>query len=412
MRLRLDFHKLNKKDFVPTKIALAGLLIITLYALVVACQLLIPPFLSAKTKFMDLFFKPRLAFNAHYRPDYPKESAVVMIAVDDESLLRTEGDIVSHPVFMAGTIEGISKCKPKIIVVDIAPVFNPKNPHAQRGVLIETIKKTGNVLMAYLVKDTGPMIMDDEIIKACMDYGRADVMANSGNDAVRTVIPPTFEPEWSIQKMPLPITAALIYRDMQTKTFALNKSARTMYFFSKEDSIKVPLNMHNQIPINYLYTMDQMPVIPAWKFLKGDFKTDLLQGKIALLTSTSQARPDQHNSPIGRVPGGLIFANIINSFVYSYFLIETPTRVHFAILFVASVILGLLFYKNTVGNGALILFAAIVIYVATSFVLLLYNVMWNAFDVIVLAIILYESILIHKARIWELENKLYKGKED
>lgn len=364
------------------------------------------PFLRhTKSKFQDCYFKARLFYNERFRKDYPKESAVVLVAIDDETTLNPLLNVYTTTGMMARAVESISACNPKVIIYDQA-ILNEevldKTLENDRDLLIETIKKSGNVLMACDPEEKSLCQIDRDILKAGLDYGRTDVIVSDYDNIARYLIPPGLEEEGQIKKIALPIKAALLYRGTSINTFSLNKDKTKVFFASETDLITVPLNGDNHIPINYLYNKEMIPTVPICKFLQEDFKAEHLQGKIALITETRTKSPDRHNTPIGKMPGGLILANIVNSFVYTCFLVEVPIRLHFLILVFLSTFLAILFYKNNMVSGIILLLLTICSSVVMSFILFLNNILWFAFDLIVLSSLLFIAITYHKLLIFEI----------
>jgi CHASE2 domain-containing sensor protein len=112
---------------------------------------------------------------------------------------------------------------------------------------------------------------------------------------------------------------------------------------------------------------------------------------------------DIHNTPIGKLPGGVIMANITNSIVHSDYLVEFSIIITWAIQILLGAILAVLFYKTNFLRSLVILITAVFGSLAVSFGLFWHNIVWSAFDIIVIAFLLHVVISYHKLTILEAE---------
>jgi len=370
-------------------------------------------------KLQDAFFKARLLYNDHFRKDYPKESVVTLIAGDEETLSKLEikegiEDLKYNTPLLARLVEELPKYQPKLIVLDIA-FFNQtinQGVHEGRAELIEAIKKAGNVLVPY--DTSGKQQFDEDVLNASLGYGRADLYSGAGysDDISRAYYPSGYIKEGIGKVLPLAIQVALAYRDMPFDRHFYHEKSNTILFISDKDMITVPLNEDKMIYINFLYDEKRIPTIPIWKAVQGNFDPAILKGKIAVVGMTANCYPDFHSTPIGRMPGCVLLANQINTFVHSYLFKEVRNATQIYIVTILGIILACLLYRNSLMRSLIILIAFIMLAVIASFALFLNNIIWPVMHVIAVSILLYLAILIHKASIWELENKLSKGKKD
>ncbi len=399
--------------------AFAMLLVVIIIALY-SHLFVFPPLLSSpllrypQLKLQDAFFKARLLYNDYFRKNYPEESAVTLVAYDEETLSKFEikqdiQDPRYNTTLLVRLIECLSEYQPKVIVLDIG--FFKQVEYIGRAELIAAIKKAGNVLVPY--DTTGIQQSDKDIIDASLDYGRADIYPGTIVDSISRVYYPSGYVKEGIGKiLPLPIKAALIYRDMPFDKHFYHKESDTIFFKSEKDVIFMPLNENKMIYINFLYDEKRIPTIPLWKAVEGDFDPALVRGKIALVGMTADCYPDFHLTPIGKIPGCVLLANQINTFVHSYLFKEVAQSTDVLILTAIGIILAFFIYRNSLVKGLAILIVLILLAIAVSFALFLYNILWSAWHVMALSLILYLTIMVHKASIWELETKLYKDKDD
>lgn len=393
----------------PPFAVLFTVIIIALYSYlqIYPCKISGPFLIYPKLKLQDAFFRARLVYNEHFKSGYPKESAVTLIASDNETLskLNIKQDLKYDTPMLARLIERLSESRPKLIVLDIA--FFDRGAYEGRPELIEAIKKAGNVLLPYDAAGMGTMQQPDkDMLDSSLGYGRADIYPATIDDIVRVYYPSGCARNGVGKILPLAIKAALAYREMPLNNYLYHKESNTVLFISKKGIITLPLNEDKMIYINFLYDEKRIPAIPIWKFMEGDFDPALLNGKIALVGMTADSYPDFHSTPIGQLPGCVILANQINTFVYSYLFREVTSAAQVFILTGFGMILAFLLYRNSMARGLIILSALVCLAMAVSFALFLRNILWSAWDVIALSVILYFAILIHKASIWEVENKI------
>lgn len=399
----------------PTFAMLWALVIIALYVClqVYPTKISTPLLTYPRLKLQDAFFKTRLLYNKRFKKDYSKEGAVTLIASDEESLSKLEikQDIKYDAPLFTLLIERLSEYQPKIIVLDIT--FFNQGTYEGRPELIEAIKKAGNVFVCWDATGMGTMQQfDKDIMNASLGYGRVDIIPGTIDNIVRAYFPSGHVRHDVGRVMPLAIKAALAYQNMPFNNHFYHKGSNTILFASKKDVITLPLNEDKMIYINYLYDEKRIPTIPIWKAMEGGFDPDLLKGKIALVGMTADSYPDFHLTPIGRIPGCVILANQINSFVHSYLFSEVRKATQVFILTIFGLILAFLLYRNSMVRGLIILIGLICLAVVVSFALFLHNILWSAWHVIALSTLLYLVVLIHKASIWEVENKLLKARSD
>ncbi|MBU4487961.1 MAG: CHASE2 domain-containing protein [Candidatus Omnitrophica bacterium] len=371
----------------------------------------IQPLIYPKFKLQDAFFKARLLYNERFRKGYPKESAVVLIASDEESVSKiNDNQYTSYdPRFLARLITRISECQPKVIVLDIG-FFNYGN-YEGRPELIEAIKKAGNVFVVWDSSGMGTpgRQFDEDIMNASLGYGRVDITpAATIDNVIRVYYPSGYLKEGVGRVLPLALQAALAYKDMPFNIHYYDPKTNTILFMSKEYIIGLPLNEEKMTYINFLYDEKMIPTIPIWKAMEENLDPALLKGKIALVGMTAKGYNDFHLTPIGRIPGPIIMANQMNTFVHFYMFREYSNRIEALALVILGFLLTFLFYRRSMVEGFIVLIGTICASLAASFTLFLLNFLWSAWDLIALSLLLYLAILIHKASIWEVENKMLR----
>ena|SRR3989338_7301486 len=98
---------------------------------------------------------------------------------------------------------------------------------------------------------------------------------------------------------------------------------------------------------------------------------------------TAKGYSDFHLTPIGRIPGPIILANQINTFVHSYMFREYSNRTEALALVILGFLLAFLFYRTNMVEGLIVLIGTICLSLAASFTLFLYNFLWSVWDLIV-----------------------------
>jgi CHASE2 domain-containing sensor protein len=341
----------------------------------------------------DRYFKARLSYNEHFRKDLTKESAVVLIAIDNESMAEFKQGPSTNKKFIARIIDKAAEYSPKVIVLDI--LFS--NNNGDNLVVAEAIKKAGNVIIAYS-SNSGLDKVDRAVLTASLHYGCADIIPMSEDNIRRTFIMQSMFGPFAV-----PLEAALIYRNIPLKEVTLKGQENSFIMMSKNETIDIPVKEYGEALINYLYTEKSIPTISAHKLLEGNFAPSILKNKIAILCVTADTSEDIHNTPIGKLPGGVIMANITNSIVHSDYLIEFPIIITWAIQILLGAILAVLFYKTSFLRSLVILIAAVLGSLAVSISFFWHNIVWSAFDIMVIAFLLHVVISYHKLIILEAE---------
>lgn len=327
-------------------------------------------------------------YNFLLRKDRARENVCVMITSDEESMLRMD----FHPSIwkkqFAAALDKASQCGAKVIVTDLA-----LNTSDDNKVIIDAFKKAGNVILGYLCKDNGLRFLDKNIISAVRAVGAADIIS------VRTSYINASGMKEGSARFSMPVKTAFMYKNIPLEEAKIITGEYFIAFIYKDEKISFPTigPYGNEFLIHYLYGDTDIPVIPLWRVIEGDFDKNLFRNKIVIISSEPYSVYEKiYSTPLGNVPAGIIMANVINSIVYSNFLRPVSYELNVGIMCIASLLLALLFYENTVRNGFIALVFVVLFSVGISFWLLARNIYWSYFDIAAFSIIAYMTVQLCK----------------
>jgi len=95
----------------------------------------------------------------------------------------------------------------------------------------------------------------------------------------------------------------------------------------------------------YDYKLNDFNVLPFWKFIKGEVDAAEVEGKILLVGATGEIFHDVYRTPLGVMPGVVLQANVIASYLQGIRIQPVSVPVMNTLLLVLLFILSYLFYR-------------------------------------------------------------------
>jgi len=104
---------------------------------------------------------------------------------------------------------------------------------------------------------------------------------------------------------------------------------------SEEHSIMIPIDKRGTFPIDFTVSKENLKKFHFWEILQKDLPRDELEGKIVLVSITSEAFHDQFNTPTHEdQPGVVIGANVMEMLIKNEFLQQVPGKMVWGLVFV------------------------------------------------------------------------------
>ncbi|MFH0926893.1 MAG: HD domain-containing phosphohydrolase, partial [bacterium] len=304
-----------------------------------------------------------------FPPDYFKHLLVVKI--DETTLTNTDNpnnpSSLSRENF-ARLINKIAKHKPKVIAIDF--VFKISN-EKEDALLINSLKNVPNILLAYQIgglnreQDSRRVEPNKDISKTVGRDGLGFVDLNGGRDAiVRRTIPfdrrkkdeytNEIEDVFSFRTM-----AAAKFFNYQPKFVDSDNSI----FISETNAIPLSRNIFDgvyTVPISYqVNTADfyrEGLIVSAWEGLEDKITSEKIKDRIVLIGDFVALNHDKVRTPLEIMPGVIMNAIVIGSYIDQQTLKEIDFLEVFLFLVLACILITCLNQRLSL-RKAIILYA-------------------------------------------------------
>lgn len=345
------------------------------------------PVKIANLKLIDTYF----SLNSKVNPSPREARDIVVVAVDDESLRLVNIQWPWPRSVMAGIIDKIAQASPQFIIADFVFAGKSTNPDDDTAI-IDSLKRSGNVLAAaYFGSDGKYVIPDEQIAMNLKDFGFVNKPRDADN-SVRRTRPYFLSPSEEVIDYSLSLKAA---------SYIVNVPAGNL-------ALAIPLSKDGTAYIKYFGKSDKFETIPVWKILQGSIDTTVLRNKIVFFGVTSESFHDTYNTPLGIMPGLYIDLNEVLTYINKSFFryVSNSTTMAVIFLFVLMAVAGGLRFPVIAGTiFSVMLITAVYL---LGFLLFLQHLISDTFGPMML--ILISTILLHGTRsvMLVLENIILK----
>lgn len=404
-------EKLKSKNIIST---LKGPLPLTLIAVVLFAvyfgMLVSAPLIaSGRLKSSDYFFQWRHQNYQIHAKDKLRPKGIVIVAIDETSYHSLK---ISRPwsrEIFANLLNKLSRDGPKVIALDIN-LFGQSgaswgNPEIDKK-FADTIRRCGNViLLAFYGKEEGENLYfgpEDMFAEASAAYGATGAVTDPDGLIRRLKISSLVYRDKTPINVSFEIKAALRYLNMPYDAYS--KEGGNIVFKSKSRSISLPVDSKGRMLVNYISDFNDIKSVPVWKILEGDAPAGIFKGKLVLVCDTGKSFHDIHQTPLGRKPGGLIIANVVNSVISSNYVKEIDPGLAFIVITGLYILCFILFYRIEDALKCLLLLIGVIgaFFGAMFFLFMSYNIAWQPFDALVLLPALFFAMALYRSQVERL----------
>ena len=246
----------------------------------------------------DLYFQIRHVF---VQP--PSESnEILLVTIDDETLKRLEKTWPFPRSIYVQALNRLKPFSPKAIGFDL--IFPGKDLVPTNDIQFSSaLKEAGNVVIASHQSSAG-------------EIGRQSLI---GSNAWQVGI--VDKPRDSDQV----IRRAAFYFSVAGTIFPSWEAA----IFNKAFGKSLSLGLSQNFVIDYRLKLEDFSTVPFWRVLEGSILASELQNKIILVGPTAEVFHDVHLTPLGRMPGIAINANMLTMLTRGYLFSIPPKEFMF-----------------------------------------------------------------------------------
>ncbi|PIQ89670.1 MAG: hypothetical protein COV72_01790 [Candidatus Omnitrophica bacterium CG11_big_fil_rev_8_21_14_0_20_42_13] len=349
---------MNSRHFHRICIIIGAFILISSYArLLPRFAFFSPLYYSLNT---DLFLRYRHSLNE--LPDIIDK--IVIIDIDESSLGKLNQRWPINRGFFAPFLKKISRPDSKPAVIGFDLIFSGKSDLPESDILFSgALKDTENVVIASYFDEKNRLIMPEALFSnAAKAVGFTNYPRDSGSVIRRAYPFSRLKSGRSHYSFTMEIIASLNKLDLEKMFYGQDgKSLRIPSFAKPPRSVNIPIDRKtNTARINYFAKFKDFNVIPFWEILSSKVPAEELKDKIVLIGNTIDMVHDIHPTPLGRMPGIAINANLLMSILSDRPLRETAKPINFFILSVIALIIGFTTYSLSNLKGLVLTLAVIV----------------------------------------------------
>lgn len=248
---------------------------------------------------------------------------LVLVTIDNEDFKQIRKWPWPRSLF-AEFLEKLTTYRPKAVFFDI--VFHGSSPSGPEddAVFEEAIRKAGNVVLAsFFDKDWNYQVPYEKFGEASFAFG----FVNKPRDldlVVRRARILVFGRERSVIDLSAEIKTVCRYLDVPLEELYLHERDVELRP-AQGPSILIPISDDGTTPINFLISKGEITRVPFWRVLQNKIPRNKIEGKIVLVSITSEAFHDQFTTPTHEdQPGAVIGGNIIEMILKQKFLTKIP----------------------------------------------------------------------------------------
>lgn len=362
-------------------------------------------FESAKLKTADILQRIKLGL----KTPPPQINDIVNIVIDDESIKRLNRPL--DRVLFALLIEKLSEYSPKVIGLDISFVGEGVNPQDD-VILQQALRKSGNVILASFFNEEGEYIIPGEkFVDAAFAYGLSHKPLDVDFLIRRSTLAVFLEEEnkWDYT---FALKVACKYLDIPFSNIHIDKANSKILLNYASDSgrrrsyLSIPIREDNTVLLNPSSFFDKFRTILLWRIIEEKLHVEELKGKIVFVGLGSGFK-NVFSTPFGIVSGEDLNAIEALMIITENFIKEIPPWINTAAMLVFYLLTSFILFKFPPSKIFLSLFCAVIIFLATGFMLLENNYLLDFFSpifVVILTVITassykYASILFENIRL-------------
>jgi len=362
----------SKRGLVYNRFILASLIALFVGILYLNAVTYIPQLKSAKARFGDYLFKARHLVLENFFPEMLGSEYIVLVTMDEETYLKMRTRWPWTRDIWADFINKLSEYKPRTTALDFALYGETTgNPGADLK-LAKAIKDASNVILASSYGSSALYLGPLKIFK---DAAYAEGVAGARRDSDLTLrktkafllilstfksADASFAVKTAAHYLGIPKVATRYKNDTRQPLEGIIKEAGAVRLssFGNKD-IVLPIDEEGDILINYINRIDDFTTVSVWRIMNGDVDRSVLEDKLVVISPTGDFFHDIHSTPLGRMAGGVMLCNTIDSVIRQNHIKKANPIISASVAALIYVALFFLFHKMRPASGFLVLAAAV-----------------------------------------------------
>ncbi len=344
--------------------------------------------------------------------NYLKQQApphdIVIVAVDEKSIDEI-GRWPWNRGIQATLIDNISKDKPKVIGIDI--MYTEKESPEADEKLASAIKKAGNVVLATrfdmpegrnvatVPKDVPDFLWDSAFMEVKTVKGIPWKTFALKPDRVKPSLAEfstaaTLGHVYTHPDLDGCLRSEFLYLNfgddcypqfaLQIARIALGVEMKNMVLYGGSGiglgNMFIPTDLRGRVVINYRGKDHSFPYVSAADVIKGRTPAGSFRNRIVLIGTSAVATYDEKVTPFStNMPGVEKNANVVDNILSNNFIRRSPGVIELVVIIITGILLGFTLPKLKALSSALLAAALLVLYVAVSCYLLIYQNLWINF---------------------------------
>ncbi len=289
---------------------------------------------------------------------------------------------------------------PKAVALDFSFVGESPNPEDD-VIFSQALEKSKNVILASYFDPRGKPLLP---LKMLSDKSLAYGPVNKPRDKDAYV-------RQSRAFLVSKVTGKPVEYSFEVKIFAqyLGAPLQKITYNGKEILFKksdqalalIPVKKDGIMPVNFQAKLRDFPIVSFWKVLKKDLPPQTFKDKIILVGPISELFHDIHNTPLGLMPGAVINANTLLTFLSRNFIQYLPKNLEFFLILILGLSATLITYILSPLASLLITFLGVLVYLGIGFNFFLKDFRMDYFGGSFMMVLAYAQVTIYKyIRLW------------
>lgn len=262
-------------------------------------------------------------------------SDLVIVEIDEKTLKKINSKWPFSRAFHAQALKKLQKCNPKVVGFDIAFVGKSDDPAEDRKFAKILAKFNSPVVLAYFLDKSGKPIYPQKDLKNNAHVGFINV--SPSEDRIIRYARGYFKRDgfsdfsWSVK-------ISSYFNNIKPK-----KNDNQIIV----NNARIPIEKNGIFSINYFFKPKDFKAISFSDLLSDNFQPNLFSKKIVLFSSILDITHDIHSTPLGKMPGVYIHANIIFDILNQKLIKKLPSIVNIFILVAIFLTVGYFFFNYT-----------------------------------------------------------------
>ncbi|MFZ5773238.1 MAG: CHASE2 domain-containing protein [Thermodesulfobacteriota bacterium] len=328
-------------------------------------------------------------------------SEIIIVHVDDESI-RKLGRWPWPRSYHARLIDILHQAGARVIGLDIILSTPDQQEDSQ---LIATIRKAQNVIIAAYPTLPTRMSFARDILTVENIQGPVKEMAESARGIGHIAV--VYDNDSIVRRIP----AALRARDKTLLAFgveialACGEPQPRKIEFGREslqvNSIKIPLDSHGNMVVNYKGGTHTFTEIPYHRVLSGEIPADIFKDRIVLIGLTAAGLADAWSTPFvyeGKMSGVELNAHVIYTVLNREFFTHIDKRLSGIFILSLGIFAGYIFYRFPRQCTIFLLLAILTVFSASLYLFLKKRILLEVVPLVGVLVVTYVPLILIRSR--------------